>query len=261
MNETQLLAKLTSGDVAAPSSAVISVYSPAPGGGTSEFKTFTVLSAGALPIPSISQINTQGALAGSGPITVEVQGDNFAANTIVLFNGAPRTTTFVNSQLLRAQLQASDVAQPGLGTITVQNSTLTNAPEAPFAPDATTQSSPLSINVLLPYLNPQPGITQISPASGRALGLVPVAQIEVTITGNNFLPESRVLWNDVEYPTQYVNGTTLKLIVSAGDLAVPSVASVKVINPVPGGGESNVRTFTILDPIIPERIYLPAILK
>jgi hypothetical protein len=173
----------------------------------------------------------------------------------VLFNGAPRTTTFVNSQLLRGQLQAGDVAQPGLGTITVQNSTLVDSP------DATTQSSPLSINVLQPNYNPPPGITQISPASGRALGVVPVSQIEVTITGNNFLPESCVLWNDVEYPTQYVNGTTLKLIVSAGDLAVPGVASVKVYNPAPGGGDSNVKTFNILDPIIPERVYLPLIIK
>jgi hypothetical protein len=255
MNDTQLLAKLTSADVASASSVVISVFTPTPGGGTSEFKTFTVFAPGALPIPSITQINTQGALAGSGPITIEIQGDNFAATAIVLFNGSPRPTTFVNNQLLRATLNADDVAQPGLGAITVQNSTLVNAPEA------TTQSSSLSINVVLPHYNPPPGITQISPASGRALDLIPISQIEVTITGNNFLPESRVLWNDVEYPTQYVNGTTLKLIVSAGDLAVPGVASVKVNNPAPGGGDSNVKTFAILDPIIPERVYLPLTLK
>jgi CSLREA domain-containing protein len=258
LNETQLLVKLTSGDVASAGSVVISVNTPTPGGGNSEFKSFVVLAAGALPIPSISQINTQGALAGSGPITVEVQGDNFAAKTIVLFNGQPRATTFINSQLLRAQLLAADVAQVGLGAITVQNSTLLDAPSAP---DATSQSSTVAINVLVPSYNPPPGITQISPASGRALDLVPVAQIEVTITGTNFLPESRVLWNDVEYPTQYINSTTLKLIVSAGDLAVPGVASVKVSNPAPGGGLSNVKTFTILDPVIPQRIYIPVIIK
>jgi predicted outer membrane repeat protein len=259
LNDTQLAAALTASDVSSVGSKVISVFTPTPGGGSSDLKSFVVDVAGALPIPSISQINTQGALAGSGPITVEVQGDNFAANTIVLFNGAARATTFVNSQLLRAQLLTDDVAQPGLGTITVQNATLTNAPDAPSAPDATTQSSPLALNVVLPSYNPPPGITQISPASARSLE--PVVQVEVTVTGNGFLPESRVLWNDVEYPTQYFNSTTLKLIISAGDLALPGVASVKVFNPTPGGGESNVKTFTIFDPLILFRIRLPLILR
>jgi CSLREA domain-containing protein len=258
LNETQLVAKLTSADVSAVGSVVISVNTPAPGGGNSESRSFNVLAVGALPIPSISQINLPGALAGSGPITVEVQGDNFSATTSVLFNGAARATTFVNSQLLRAQLLAADLAQPGLGAITVQNSTLVNTPAAS---DATSQSSPIAIEVAQPNVNPLPGITQMSPASGRALDLVPVSQIIVTITGNNFLPNSKVLWNDEEFSTQYVNATTLRLYLSAGDLVEPGSASVKVINPAPGGGESNVKSFTILEPVIPYRTMLPLMLR
>jgi hypothetical protein len=110
-----------------------------------------------------------------------------------------------------------------------------------------------------PNFNPPPGITQISPASAHSLE--PITQVEVTVTGNGFLPESRVLWNDVEYPTQYLNSGTLKLIISAGDLALPGTASVKVFNPVPGGGQSNVKTFTILDPLILFKIRLPLILR
>ncbi|MBI5563408.1 MAG: beta-propeller fold lactonase family protein, partial [Chloroflexi bacterium] len=254
VNETQLIASLTAADVASVSSAVVSVNTPSPGGGSSEPKSFNVLAAGALPIPSISQINLPGALAGSGPITVEVQGDNFAANTIVLFNGAARTTTFVSSQLLRAQLLAADVAQPGLGAITVQNSTLVSGPSLP---DATSQSGPIAIDVEYPHFNPMPGITQISPASGRALDLVPVSQIIVTITGNNFLPESKVLWNDAEVSTQYVNANTLRFYLSPGDLVEPGSASVKVLNPAPGGGASNVKGFAILEPLIPYRLYVP----
>jgi len=79
----------------------------------------------------------------------------------------------------------------------------------------------------------------------------------VTITGNNFLPESKVLWNDAEISTQYVNATTLRFYLSPGDLVEPGSASVKVINPAPGGGESNVKGFTILEPIVAYRIYLP----
>lgn len=256
LNETQLVAKLTSADVASVGSVVISVNTPTPGGGTSEFKSFNVLAVGALPIPSISQINLPGALAGSGPITVEVLGDNLAANTIVLFNGSPRTTTFVSSQLLRAQLLAADLAQPGLGAIAVQNSTLVNGQSQP---EATSQSGPIAIEVEYPHYNPLPGITQISPSSGRALDLVPVSQIIVMITGNNFLPESKVLWNNEEVSTQYVNANTLRFYLSPGDLIEPGSASVKVLNPAPGGGESNVKGFTILEPIVAYRNYLPLI--
>jgi 6-phosphogluconolactonase (cycloisomerase 2 family) len=254
INETQLIAALTAADVSAVGSVVISVNTPTPGGGTSEFKTFNVLAVGALPIPSISQINMPGALAGSGPITVEVQGDNFAASTIVLYNGVARTTTFVSSQLLRAQLLAADVAQPGLGAITVQNTTLVNGPNQP---EATSQSGPIAIEVAYPNFNPLPGITHISPSSGRALDLVPVSQIIVTITGNNFLPESKVLWNDAEISTQYVNATTLRFYLSPGDLVEVGSASVKVVNPAPGGGASNVKGFTILEPLVPYRLYVP----
>ncbi|HZY41227.1 MAG TPA: hypothetical protein VFF59_04415 [Anaerolineae bacterium] len=34
-------------------------------------------------------------------------------------------------------------------------------------------------------------------------------------------------------------------------------ASVTVLNPAPGGGESNVKSFTILEPSIPYRLYVP----
>ncbi len=121
LNETQLLAKLIASDVAAGGDKSITVFTPTPGGGASNILTLAVLAPGALPIPAVSQINVQGALAGSGPITVEVQGSDFAPNAIVQFNGLPRSTTCVNSQTLLAQLIASDLAQPGLGAITVQN--------------------------------------------------------------------------------------------------------------------------------------------
>ena len=261
LNETQLAASLTGADVSSVGGAAISVFTPGPGGGASESKTFNVQALGSLPIPSISQINMPGALAGSAPITIEVQGANFLTSTIVMFNGSPRPTTYVSSQLLLAVLDASDTAQPGLGAITVQNSTLINGPNAPSVPDATEQSSPLPLAVVYPHYNPPPGITQISPTSGRALDVTPVTQITVTVTGNNFLPESLVLWNDTEISTQYVSPTTLRFFLSPGNLVDPGSASVKVFNPTPGGGESNVKGFTILEPVIPYRVYLPSLRK
>lgn len=253
MNETQLIADLTAGDVAGAGDRTITVNTPTPGGGTSNVLTFTVLAPGALPIPAVAQIDVQGALAGSGPITVEVQGSDFAPGTSVLWYGSPRPTIYASGQLLRAQLNAADVAQPGLSAISVQNSALVRAPQA------VTHSGPVTFKVVLPNQNPPPGITQISPASARALD--PVAQVEVVITGAGFLAESRVLWNGEERPTQFIDNTRLKLIVSAGDLALPGVASVKVNNPTPGGGDSNVKTFIILEPDFLRKIRLPLILK
>ena len=66
-----------------------------------------------------------------------------------------------------------------------------------------------------------------------------------------------MLWNDAEISTQYVNATTLRFYLSPGDLVEVGSASVKVINPAPGGGASNVKGFTILEPLIPYRLYVP----
>ncbi len=259
MNETQLLAEILADDLLAAGTRTLTVNTPTPGGGDSNPLVFTVLAPGALGIPSINQISVPGALAGGNSVTVEVWGNDFAPGATLLWNGSPRSTTYLSAQQLTAVLTAADLAQPGTGAISVQN---TNAADT-LAPLAVTGSTPVGLKIVNPNQNPAPGLTLLYPAALRSLTLDP--QVPVTLTGTNFMLGSRVLWNGEERPTVFVNATTLKLFINAGDLALPGVASVQVANPIPGGGDSNVLTFTILEPDIPifwpYRVYMPSVMR
>jgi hypothetical protein len=49
-----------------------------------------------------------------------VNGSGFASNSVVLWNGSPRTTTFVTNSRLDAQIPAADVATTGTAQVTVE---------------------------------------------------------------------------------------------------------------------------------------------
>ena len=55
------------------------------------------------------------------PITVTVRGANFVADSVVNWNGSPRTTTYASKTSLHAVINAADVAATGTGTVSVTN--------------------------------------------------------------------------------------------------------------------------------------------
>ena len=77
----------------------------------------------------------------------------------------------------------------------------------------------------------------------------------ITITGLNFSLNSQALWNDDPRPTQYVSSTRLIATISAADLILEGSAGVSVNTP--GGGDSNVLSFTITPP--PLSVFLPLV--
>jgi peptidoglycan/xylan/chitin deacetylase (PgdA/CDA1 family) len=89
-------------------------YSATPNGGQ------ITLSSPSLQITSLSPSST---LAGSAGFTLQVTGSNFVSGSVVRWNGAARTTTFVSSTQLQAAITAADVASPGTASITVFNPT------------------------------------------------------------------------------------------------------------------------------------------
>ncbi|MGA8492220.1 MAG: FG-GAP-like repeat-containing protein [Terriglobales bacterium] len=70
-------------------------------------------------------------------------------------------------------------------------------------------------------------------------------QFMLTVNGTGFVSKSVVNWNGVALATQFVSGSQLKAIVPAADIATAGTASVTVINPLPGGGTSNVVFFPV----------------
>lgn len=92
--------------------------------------------------------------------------------------------------------------------------------------------------------NPVPMLTNISPTTAMAGG----PTFMLTVNGANFVNGSVVRWNDIDHTTTYISPTMLTAVIHASDIANAGIASVKVFNPAPGGGLSNMLSFTITQP-------------
>ncbi len=67
----------------------------------------------------------------------------------------------------------------------------------------------------------------------------------LTINGSGFALNSIVSWNGTAKTTTFINPTQLTALIPASDIAVAGTANVTVVNPVPGGGTSNIVGFKI----------------
>jgi hypothetical protein len=66
----------------------------------------------AQPTPQISIISPATVNSRDPAFTLDVQGQQFSAHSIVRFNGRDKPTTFISAQLLRAQITHDDIAKP-----------------------------------------------------------------------------------------------------------------------------------------------------
>jgi IPT/TIG domain len=96
-----------------------------------------------------------------------------------------------------------------------------------------------------PSNNPTPVVVSAAPAQLTA----GASAATVTITGSQFVATSRVKWNDAERTTTYVDGATLKVDLTAADLANPATGVLTVVNPAPGGGTSGQLNVTVAFPV------------
>lgn len=71
--------------------------------------------------PQIILLSPSFAISGAAASTLTVNGANFDPAAVVQFNGTARTTTFISSGQLQADISASDITAPGVATITVAN--------------------------------------------------------------------------------------------------------------------------------------------
>jgi PKD repeat protein len=73
------------------------------------------------PVPTVTSISPSSAPRSSGAFTLTVDGTNFISSSVVRFNGANRTTTFVSATRVTAAIPASDLVTAGSFPITVSN--------------------------------------------------------------------------------------------------------------------------------------------
>jgi hypothetical protein len=227
---TQLTAAITAADVANAGTPAVTVFNPAPGGGTSSSTTLTVV--GPNPVPSITSLSPAQVVAGSGAFELTLNGSNFVSASVVQWNGNARTTTFVNSNVLKAQIAAADVGTSGSVPLTVFNP----APGGGTSP---------AVNFTITSTNPVPVLTTLTPNNASAGG----SAFTLTVGGSNFTVDSKVRWNGADRVTTFVNATQLTAQITAADITSSGTASVTVFNPAPGGGTSGAQNFSINNPV------------
>jgi hypothetical protein len=73
------------------------------------------------PVPAITSLSPMTVTVGGPAFTLLVTGTNFVQGASVLWDGAARTTTFINSERLNAAILTSDITTTGRISITVAN--------------------------------------------------------------------------------------------------------------------------------------------
>jgi hypothetical protein len=73
------------------------------------------------PAPSLTSLSPSSAAHGGATFTLTINGANFVSGAYAQFNGANRSTTFVNSGKLTVKIPASDIATAGTANVTVKN--------------------------------------------------------------------------------------------------------------------------------------------
>ena len=224
VSTNELTAQIPATLVQTASTVQVTVSTPNPGGGVTLPLTFTI-NPTASPVPSITATSPSSVFAGSGDVTLNVIGTNFVALSAVSVNSIPLQTTFLNSKSLQATIPGANLAHAGSLQIAVLN-----------PPPGGGNSNLYSVSVN----NPVPSLTSLTPANTPAGG----ASASLSITGAGFVPESVITINGAPHPTTG-GGTQVSALLSAADLAAGGIAQVQVVNPLPGGGASNMLTFAI----------------
>ncbi len=229
VNPTQLQATITAADIATAGTSSVTVFTGTPGGGLSSASNFVVNN----PVPVITSLSPSSATVNGPGFQLTVNGANFINGSVVRFAGSNRTTTFVNSTQVKAQITAADISGVGNFPITVFNPTPGGGESNAFA---------LTVTSVPP--NPIPVLDNISPTIAPLGG----SPLTLTVNGSHFLNSSIVRFEGADRATTFVNATRLTAQIPASDLVNGGVFQIKVVNPSPGGGLSNPVNFTVNNP-------------
>jgi len=235
ISTNELIVTLPASLLQNPNTLFINVTTPQPGGGTFPAQnqappagtifTITPIASG---VPVVTSMNPSTALAGAPGLLLNLNGQNFVSQSTVFVNNSNRNTTFLNSTALQVSLDSSDLLTPGPVSIRVVN-----------PPPGGGGSTPVSLNVLTAV----PVVSAVSPAS-VLVGAATTANL--TITGTGFLNQySYITVNDQPVTTTFGGTTAVGASLTAGDLVSAGVNQIQVVNKPPGGGTSDIITFSV----------------
>ena len=180
--------------------------------------------------PVVNGLQPGSAEVGDADFTLTVQGQFFTPDSVILWNGSPRTTTYLSTNSLTTTVTTAEIQVAG------------NIPVSVTTPGVGT-SSVTTFSVSDPSINPLPVATGLGPSSAY----VGNPDLVLTVNGNNFTVDSIVRWNGADRVTTFVSTSNLQITVAAAEMATAGAASITVFTPAPGGGTSQPLIFTVLD--------------
>ncbi len=178
-------------------------------------------------------------LSASFPMTVE--GSGFISGTLVLWDGVPLPTTFVDGEHLLAQVAPANLSSAAIAQLTTR---------APAPATFVSNALPFIVEAATPV------ITSLSPSSASAGN----PTLTVTVSGNNFAANAQVLWNGTPLPTQFVSASQVTVQIDAALLVNGQDAGIAVRNAQPSEQISPAVTFTV-QPDGASELYLPMITR
>jgi hypothetical protein len=156
-------------------------------------------------------LSSSSATAGGAGFPLTVNGANFTANSVVLWNGAVRATTYSGSTQLTAAISAADIAKEATNRVTVANP----------APNAGTSAA-------LPFV--VMSATPVAKISGGSIAVAAGSSGShvLTLTGTDFVTSSTVEWNGLGLTTTYVSPWQISAVVTSSQYAsLPAKLTVK----------------------------------
>src|SRR5262249_34830310 len=152
--------------------------------------------------PTLTSLSPSSVTTGSPGFTLTVTGANFASTSVVLWNGANRSTTYVRSSQLQASVAAADIATAGSAQVSVSTP---GSGGRTSNPRAWPSAAPPRARVVSATPPPR------APAGGAAFP--PPA------TGSNFTSGSIVQVNGASRTTTFISSTQLTAAIPASDIA------------------------------------------
>jgi hypothetical protein len=235
VRSTQLQATIPASDVVSAGTAQVTVFTPSPGGGTSN--PFPVVMVPSNPVPTLTSLSPGSATAGGPGFFLSLTGTGFGPTSLARWNGSVRTTIFVSSTQLKAIMHSTDIISAGAAQVTVFT---------PGPGGGTSNALPVTVAASSPV---PMQLTSLSPSSATAGG----PGFFLTVNGTGFGPTSLARWNGSIRTTIFVSSTQLKAIIHSSDLVSAGAAQVTVFTPGPVSGNTNPLPVTVLasGPLVP----------
>ncbi len=214
ISATQMTASILASDIATTGTATITVYNPAPGGGTSAGQTLTITAG-----PSINVSSTSSPPGGA--ITATLMNTPNGANDWVTLAvvGSPATSygQWAYVRTFAGNPKTWTVAMPAtLGNYEFRYLLNNGYTEAAVSPSVTVAN-----------INPTPVISSVNPASVVA----GVAGFSLTVNGTGYVNGATATVGGISRAVTFMSATQLSVAVQASDVSSQGNAAIVVTNP------------------------------